>query len=159
MQVHQSFGVFPDIKTKALSGKVLQFPQDLAGRATLLVLVFEDRGIYENAQNQANAWASYWEGHLRSQKIDFYEIPMMSAKYVWLRWYIDGAMRAGIPRQKHANIACFYGHKEKYANVLGIRDLSQAHVFLLDAQGYIRGQVSSYPDSKTVQDLVKGYFE
>lgn len=138
--------VFPRLQAKTLAGNKPAFPYSIKGKKSFFVLAFEDRGEYQNCQYQANVWAAFWEQSLQPQGVVFYEIPMMSGKYGWISWWVDSGMRSGIDKAKHDQVACFYGDKAQYMEILSIHDLSQAHVFLLDAAGVIAGRASGLPE-------------
>jgi hypothetical protein len=137
---------FPNLEAKTLAKRKIIFPSEVKGQKAFLVLVFEDGGVYENAQNQADKWAKYWEDNLKGRDVVFYEIPMMSGKYGLVSFWINAGMRSGIAQEKHDAVACFYGDKSVYARLLGVSDLSQAYVFLLDENGNMRCKESGLPD-------------
>jgi hypothetical protein len=121
-----------------------------------LVLAFEDRGAYESCQQQADRWAAWWEQSLASRQVAFYELPMMSGKYALASFWIDAGMRSGIPPIKHGNVACFYGDKGRHMRLLGISDLSQAHVFLLDEARRILARASGLPSPASIRTIEAG---
>lgn len=144
---------FPLIKARTLAKRTILFPRDLEGEKVLIVMVFEDKGRYQKAQSEALQWQALWEGELHNS-IDFYEIPMMSAKYRWIRWWADAGMRSGIPKGKWDHIACFYGDKFNYVNKLNVADLSEAQIFLLGTQGEILFRESG-PLTNEKENLLK----
>jgi hypothetical protein len=154
MQQPTSTAVFPVLPAKTLAGRKLTFPDATKGKKSFLVLAFEDKGAYENCQQQAELWATFWDKHMKEAGIDFYEIPMMSGKYKWVSFWVDSGMRAGIDKQKHDNVACFYGDKSQYINALNISDLSQAHVFLLNDAGEITARASGAPNETSMNVLL-----
>lgn len=116
--------------------------------------VFEDGGAYKEAQSQADGWAKFWEDKLKKRGIDFYEIPMMSGKYKWLRIWVDRGMRSDIPKEKHDNVACFYGDKQKYMQLLGITALRKAHVLLIDENGKILVQQEGEVQETSMKEFI-----
>ncbi|MDX1958839.1 MAG: hypothetical protein SFU98_09710 [Leptospiraceae bacterium] len=145
---------FPKLEAKTLAGRKVSFPEVTKGKKSFLVLAFEDKGEYENCQAQADKWARFWETNLKKKDIVFYEVPMMSGKYSWISFWVDSGMRSGIDKAKHDAVACYYGDKEKYITRLGIKNLRNAYVFLLDEEGNILitedGEIN---DSKTEKIL------
>ena len=137
---------FPRLEATTLAGRSIVFPDSLYGSPSMVVMVFEDFGRYVKPQLQANEWVALWENELKDQGIVFYEIPMISAGYKVGSHWIDNSMRAGIPSGKHDNIATYYGRKKRYKRKLGLQSLSDAHVFLLDAEGRIVSSVSGPPE-------------
>ncbi len=151
MEQTSNISDFPTLDAKTLAGRKVTFPEVTKGKKSFLVLAFEDKGAYENCQKQATEWAEFWEKNLKEAQVEFYEIPMMSGKYKWVRFWVDGGMRSGIDKGKHDNVACFYGDKSKYMNLLNINDLSQAHVFLIDTEGGILSRASGAPNEETMK--------
>ena len=128
---------FPQLTAKTLARRKINLPNDIKGTLTLLVLAFDDHGEYKEVSSQADTWTKFWEDNLKQKGVGFYEIPMMSGKYKWVSMWINSGMRGGIPKEKHDNVACFYGDKEKYLKLFGITELRKAHVFLIDKEGKI----------------------
>ncbi len=149
-----SMKVFPELKAKTLAGRDVVFPAALKSKYTFLVLAFEDKGKYEEAQNQANIWASFWKDNLASKGVAFYEVPMMSGKYKWVSLWVDSGMRSGIAKEQHDQVACFYGDKSAYTSVLEIDDLSKAYGFLLNQEGEILFKVYGLPSDAVLKKLV-----
>jgi hypothetical protein len=82
----------------------------------------------------------------------FYEVPMISAGYKFMRFMIDGGMRAGIPDKKHRHVVTMYGDVEKYTQALNI-DPRFGHAFLLDRDGMIRWQGTGFATKEMLADL------
>ena len=133
---------FPRIDTKTLAGSELSFPKITIGKKVLLLLVFENRGNYQEAQAQANQWISSWNKDPQTRQIALYEIPMMGRFYRISQSWIDQILRGPHNQAHHDSIACYYGSRKKYIRVLNIEQLDQAHLFLLNEQGLILHQVS-----------------
>lgn len=145
---------FPEIKTKTLSGRTLRIPSDLTAEKTLLVLVFEDSGKYEEPQGQATKWLELYEKELKPVGFACYELPMMSGKYRLMSFIIDSGMRSGIPPGRHDQVASFYGDKKRYMEKLGIYDLRRTYVYLIDKQGEILFKTSGEPKEAHLKQLL-----
>ena len=145
---------FPEIKTKTLSGQKLTIPAELGPQMTLLILVFEDGGKYEEPHSQATKWLQLYDTKLKNKGIDCYELPMMSGKYRLMSFIIDSGMRSGIPPEKHNKVASFYGDKKKYMEELGIYDLRRAYVYLLDENGEIVFAANGEPKDSHLSEVL-----
>lgn len=129
---------FPTLTANLLSNdQEVTFPDFLQGKKAMIALVFEKRGDYKQAQGQADNWRSFWSTELQEQGVDFYEVPMMSGIYWVGSSFINSGMRSGLDQTLHDKVACFYGKKMKYAEELGISDISQCYVCVLDENGNI----------------------
>ena len=142
---------FPQIKATTLAGDEITFPDSTLGSPSFIVIVFEEMGRYVKQQKQADRWAAIWESELSNQGVTFYEIPALASGWKIMSRSIDNWMRAGIPPQKHSNVATYYGPKKPYMKKLGITDMSEAHVFFLDEQGRIIARASGDADPEKVQ--------
>ena len=142
---------FPDISVKTLKGEKLEIPAGLKTEKTLLILVFEDGGRYEEPQAQAAKWIQWFEENFK--EADYLELAMMSRKYRLMSFIIDSGMRSGIPQERHENVAAFYGDKRKYMQDLGIYDLRRAYVYLLGHDGKILFKTSGEPKDDHLGEL------
>ena len=150
-------GMFPELPVKTLARRKMNLPHDIKGKLTLLVLAFDDHGEYKEVAAQSDTWTKFWEDNLKQKGVGYYEIPMLSSKYKWVSWWINGGMRSGIPKEKHDNVACFYGDKEKYLKAFGISELRKAHVFLIDKDGkilmYQKG-LATAPATEKIKEII-----
>ncbi len=128
---------FPSLTADLLSGDEVTFPDFLAGKKVMITLVFEEGGDYKPALAESDNWQQFWREELKGKGIDFYNIPMMSGIYWVGSSLINGGMRKGIDENMHNKVACFYGDKMKYAEALGITDLSKCYVCLIDEKGNV----------------------
>ena len=115
----------------------MTFPDSLVGQKVFITVVFSKGGQYQKAQNQSLGWQGFWQSELKDQGIPFYEIPMVSAGYRIMSGVLDGWMRDGIDPALHDFVATHYGSKQKYADALGVTDLTDCYVCLLDEEGNI----------------------
>ena len=115
----------------------------------MITLVFEEGGDYKPALAESDKWQQFWQEELKGKGIGFYNIPMMSGIYWVGSALINGGMRKGIDESLHNKVACFYGDKMNYAEVLGITDLSKCYICLIDEKGkIIASQIGGFTDVK-----------
>lgn len=148
---------FPSLKATLLTGKSIHFPNDVKGKLVFLTLAFDDNGEYKDQQKQSEEWQSFWQDSLSHKGVDFYEIPMMSGKYWFIRFFIDGGMRRGIDPNLHKSVACFYGNKEKYADLLALKSYKNIVSCLLDQQGNILSIQYGYPNETSKQGFMNAF--
>jgi len=129
--------VFPTLTGDLLSGGKATFPEYAKGQIALIVFVYEDQGNYQQAQNQSLIWQNYWRDNLAGQHIGFYEIPMIRSGYKFMSFLTDRWMRQGIPTNFHDKVVTVYGKKREIAEVLGIENIRDCFVCLVDEEGYI----------------------
>ncbi len=128
---------FPTLEAKLLSGERVTFPDVAKGQVAFISMVFEKRGKYMKPQLQSNAWQVFWQDSLQDKGIPFYEIPMMSGGFWLASGWINSGMRSGLDAEMQRKVACFYGAKLKYAEVLNIEDITECYVCVLDESGKI----------------------
>ena len=148
---------FPTINAELLSNEKVTFPDFLKGKKVMISIVFEKWGAYMKPQLQSNDWQTFWANELQPRGIDFYEIPMMSGAYKIGKSYFDSAMRSELPKATHEKIACFYGNKMKYAKALGIDDISECFICIIDEEGNILISTMGAPSPQKKAKLLSSF--
>ena len=139
---------FPEITAESLAKTRETIPDSAHGKITLVAVAF-----LRESQGQLDAWLGpFIERFGGKEGFMFYEVPMINVGYLFMRYMIDGGMRAGIPSNKHKHVVTMYGNVEKYTKELNI-DPRYGHAFLLDREGIIRFQGQSYPNPETLKEL------
>lgn len=146
---------FPELSAQLLSGEKVLFPDFIKGKKVFITMVFEKGGAYMKPQNQSNKWQDFWKEELKAYGIEFIEIPMMSSIYWIGASWINSGMRSGIPKVLHKNIACFYGNKMKYANLLQIEDISECYACIVNEEGQILAQVHGAINEEKKRTLLR----
>jgi hypothetical protein len=146
--VHLIGKLFPPILAKTLSGQKINFPDDVMGKFSVLVLAFEGK-----TQSQADSWTSAVSQKYPQNEINYYEIPMISGNYGLVSGFIDGGMRAGVDQKLHKSVATYYGELEWYKTFLNIVVTDQVYVFLLDKDGKIVATQKGLCDPKKAYNL------
>jgi hypothetical protein len=139
---------FPEVTAESLAGTRESIPESARGKVTLVTVAF-----LRESQSQLDSWLGPFEQKFgNSEGFTFYEIPMISSGYKFMRFIIDGGMRGGIPQQKHKNVVTMYGDVEKYMDALQL-DPRYGYAFLLDREGIIRFQGQSFATPETMKEL------
>jgi hypothetical protein len=123
---------FPDIKTVSLAGDTISIPRDTQGKYTLLCFAF-----VQKAQSLVDTWTFPILEKYPSDEIHYYEIPMLAGGYKFVRGFIDGGMKRGVPQNLHRHVATYYGPLNKYKSDLNMPDSNTVYLFLLDKNGVI----------------------
>jgi hypothetical protein len=140
---------FPVVAGPNLAGEQEVIPDAAAGRVTLVTVAF----LREN-QGQLDSWLNpFVEAFGGREGFMFYEVPMIASGYRFMRFVIDGGMRAGLPKAKHRHVVTMYGDVESYSAALQI-DPRYGHAFLLDREGIIRWQAQGYATDQTRKDML-----
>ncbi len=139
---------FPEVTAKTLDGNKVTVPDEARGKVTLIAVAF----LREN-QSQLDSWLNpFYEKFGSRDDIMFYEIPMISGGYRFMRPIIDGGMRGGLPKFKHKHVVTMYGDVEQYIQALSL-DPRSGYAFLLDREGSIRWQEKGFATDHTLQSL------
>lgn len=127
--------IFPTVAADSLAGEREEIPKSASGKITLVVVAF----LREN-QGQLDSWLEPFIARYGTRDdVTFYEVPMISSGYKFMRFVIDGGMRAGLPKEKHPHVVTMYGDVEHYLSALNL-DPRFGYAFLLDREGTIRWQ-------------------
>lgn len=139
---------FPEVSANTLEKKPAVIPDDARGKVTLVTVAF----LREN-QAQLDSWLTpFYEKFGRRDGFMFYEVPMISGGYKFMRPVIDGGMRAGLPDFKHKHVVTMYGDVENYTKTLQL-DPQKGHAFLLDKDGIIRWQGQGFAAPETLEEI------
>ena len=139
---------FPVVKAKTLAGQETTVPDDAAGKVTLVCVAF-----LRETQSQLDSWLNpFYEKFGSRTDIMFYEVPMISGGYKFMKPIIDGGMRGGLPEFKHKHVVTMYGDVQSYVQTLSL-DPTNGHAFLLDREGSIRWQNEGFSNAETLASL------
>jgi hypothetical protein len=143
---------FPKVKGSNLNGDSYNLPKDLKGTFNIIIIAFrrEQTEILEGWATALDAVVS------KDQPVEYYELPVLSASYSPLRWWIDGGMRAGIVDQKSRDrTITLYTNKSKFKNQMGIPDEETVYVFLIDKEGNIFWRTEGNVSQQKISELQK----
>jgi hypothetical protein len=129
--------MFPRLTARDLEGRTVTIPDDLSGAVNLVVLAFQREQQYP-IESWMPHFARLEEAHAG---LEVWEVPALSRSYRIWRGAIDGGMRAGIPDpviRRHTLTA--YLRLRDLQQQLGLADLDDIHLYLLDETGSIRWQ-------------------
>ena len=139
---------FPEVTAESLAKTRESIPESAKGKVTLVVVAF-----LQQSQPQLDSWLGpFAERFGGKDGFTFYEVPMISSGYRFMRIIIDSGMRGGIPREKHKNVVTMYGDVEKYMKELNL-EARFGYAFLLDKEGIIRWQGQGFATPESLKEL------
>lgn len=139
---------FPNVTADSLAGTKESIPESCRGKVTLVGVAF-----LRESQSQLDSWLNpFYEKFGSRDGFMFYEIPMISSGYKFMKFVIDGGMRGGIPSFKHKHVVTMYGDVEKYLTALHL-DPRYGYAFLLDREGSIAFQAQGSATGQSLQEL------
>ena len=139
---------FPEIIAESLAKTRESIPESAKGKVALISVAF-----LRESQPQLDSWLEpFTEKYGSTQGFTFYEVPMISSGYKFMRFVIDNGMRGGIPKEKHKNVVTMYGDVEKYMNELNL-EARYGYAFLLDKDGIIQWQGQGFSSPESLKEL------
>ncbi len=148
-QVNPNIGKrFPEVTAESLAKTSESIPESAKGKVALIVVAF-----LQQSQPQLDSWLGpFAERFGGKEGFTFYEVPMISSGYKFMRLLIDSGMRGGIPKEKHKNVVTMYGDVEKYMKELNL-EARFGYAFLLDKEGIIRWQGKGFATPESLKEL------
>ena len=139
---------FPEVSAQSLAKTSESIPGSARGKVTLVVVAF-----LRESQAQLDSWLAPFVQQFGDKKeFTFYEVPMISSGYKFMRFIIDNGMRAGLPEKKHKHVVTMYGDVQRYTDELGL-DPRSGYAFLLDKEGIIRWEGKGFAEAEALKDL------
>ncbi len=139
---------FPEVTAESLAKVQESIPDSCRGKVTLIAVAF----LREN-QSQLDSWLEPFIKKFGGQEnFTFYEVPMISSGYKFMRFIIDNGMRGGLPEFKHKHVVTIYGDVQSYIDALNL-DPRLGYAFLLDTKGIIRWQGQGFSTQETLDEL------
>jgi hypothetical protein len=139
---------FPEVTAESLAKTRESIPEVAKGKITLIAVAF-----LQQSQPQLDSWLGPFEEKFGNKEgFTFYEVPMISSGYKFMKFVIDSGMRGGIPKYKHKNVVTMYGDVEKYMTELNL-EARYGYAFLLDKEGIIRWQGQGFSTPEVLKEL------
>lgn len=128
---------FPKMTARDLEGRTVEIPDGLSGAVNLVVLAFQ-----RDHQQPIETWLPHF---VRLEEmypgLEVWEVPALSRGYRIWRGVIDGGMRAGIPDSNvRRHTLTSYLDLRDLQRALGLPDLGDIHLYLVDRSGSVRWQ-------------------
>jgi hypothetical protein len=130
---------FPSVEGKDLNDRSLSLPADFAAPASLVFVAFE-----RSQQEEVDTWKPFVTEMQRLRPgLRFYELPAIGKGYTWLRGFIDGGMRSGIPDPDlRASTVTLYIDVAPFVKALGIESTKKIAAFVVAPSGEILARSS-----------------
>lgn len=143
---------FPAVTGRSLTGRTYHLPADFEGEPNLVLVAFKRRQQVD---------VDTWTPHLRAlaarhSNLRVYELPTLGHGYRWMRGFIDGGMRRGIPDSTvRAATITLYIDKTPFRDTLGIADENRIRVLLVNRTGRILWRAEGPCTAEAEADLEK----
>lgn len=123
----------PALTGEYLTGRKAVLPEAAKGKTALLAL-----GFTYDSRFAVEAWVARFRKEFgRSQHLTFYEIPMIGGMARMGRWFIDGGMRRGTPKDLHENVVTVYGGTDPWKRRVAFKNEDDAYLVLLNPGGVV----------------------
>lgn len=121
----------PTLRGAYLTGRAAVLPDAAQGRVALLLLGFTYQSRFD-----VEAWAGRFRDQFgASQRVTFYEIPMIGGMARLGKWFIDSGMRRGTPKADYEHVITVYGATESWKQRVG--NGNTAYLIVLDRDGNV----------------------
>lgn len=147
---------FPRVHGANLEGRPFALPDDFEGTINLVLIAFR-----REQQGAIDTWIPTARRLRRSHPgFRSYELPTISRSVPLARWWLDGAMRVGIPDQEaRATTITLYLNKRAFRETLGLPSEQTTYALLVDRAGQILWRAEGrWTEAKgsTLEQLVEG---
>ena len=124
----------PLLEGNYLTGAQVRLPAASQGKIALLALGF----TYESRYS-VEAWSERFAAEfVKARDVTYYEVPLIGGMGRLARWFIDGGMRRGTPKERYENVITVYGGVDAWKQRVGYKQPKDAYLILIDRQGTIR---------------------
>ena len=139
---------FPPFTVEDLNGRSLSFPAQLPGAPTIVFIAYKQR-----QQDDINAWVNAL-GLQETGGPAWIELPVVGRGAALMRPIIDNGMRSGIPSpEMRARTFTVYSSRRAFNTALGITDLRQIYVAVVEPNGTIRALIEGNVDATKVAQV------
>ncbi|MEM9492204.1 MAG: hypothetical protein AAGC55_23860 [Myxococcota bacterium] len=141
---------FPGYTAADLNGRTVKLPGQAPGQPTLMLVAFKQR-----QQALVDGWLAAVEPVLAEfPGLDYTELPVIRQLNQMSRWYLDRAMRRGIPETyRRARVVTLYVDKERFRSQLDIPHEDTVYLFLVEQGGGILWRSSGQPSDGAVREM------
>jgi hypothetical protein len=122
----------PTFRGEALDDRVVKFPEEIRGRAHLLLVAY-----VQEAQFDVDRWVL---GVLQAKApVNVLELPTIASLGARLaKGFINRGMQQGIPKEDWASVVTVYGDAEVLRSYVGEIPGNNACAMLVDSEGVVR---------------------
>lgn len=144
--------VFPAVEGRDLKMNARALPNAFDGKRNLVLVAFQ-----RWQQSEVDTWIEP-AGRIaaRDPGFRFFEVPALGAGYSWMRGFIDGGMRRGVPDPAaRARTITLYLDKVPFRRALAIADETHITALLLDERGRVIWRTTGPADDPKIRELEK----
>ncbi|XP_065827990.1 uncharacterized protein [Oscarella lobularis] len=147
----QTSDKFPSLTGSTLSGRTIQFPNDMIGKTTVVLVSL--RGI---GQTMCDRYRNALESEPR-QGVQVFEIVLLESRlYRWIQFWIERNLRKSIrPQERQDRFMCTGENTERLKESLPIENVLLGHSFLVDNDGLVRWKAHGVPTERETKSLIQ----
>ncbi len=142
--------MFPRVHGVNLERRSFTLPDDFDGERNLVLIAFK-----REQQDQIDTWIATAQ-RLAQEHTDFryYELPTVSRSVPLARWWLDSAMRAGIPdRAARDATITLYLDKGAFRDALQLPDEDKIYVLLVARTGRVFWRTEGVATDEKAREL------
>ncbi len=126
--------MFPRVRAANLERRPFVLPDDFEGERNLVLIAFQ-----REQQSDIDTWIPIAQRQMqRRPDVRYYELPTISRSIPFARWWLDEAMRAGIPdRVARENTITLYLDKAAFRRALQLPREDTIYALVVDRAGRV----------------------
>jgi hypothetical protein len=145
---------FPSISGIDLHGKKQQLPTAFSGEYNIIAIGFE-----REHQEPIDTWINYFnKNNFLSDKIKFYEVPLIYELSKFSRTWVNNGMRFGIPsNEARQRTITVYTNRQEFTKILQMKE-DRIYILVLNKSGKILWRTEGYAsvsNTKSIEEFFK----
>jgi hypothetical protein len=145
-------GRFPSVEGTNLEGEHFKLPSDFKGKLNVVLVAFK-----REQQADVDTWMPFLKTVGESRRdLRVYELPTLGRRYRFMRSFIDGGMRGGIPDAAvRAATITLYIDKTPFRESLQLHDEDRIYALLVDQKGAVLWRAEGRFDERMGVELAR----
>ena len=124
----------PEVHAQLLTGTPVNFPNDLTGKASVLVI-----GFSQDSREQVAAWGQRLAPDYHGVRdVAYYELAEIEGAPRILRGYIVKKIKEGVPQRAYPHFVAVTDHESEWKAAIHFQAKDEAYVVLLDPEGHVQ---------------------
>ena len=147
-----TLGHFPRVEGSNLEGEHVALPADFKGALNVVFVAFK-----REQQGDVDSWMPFLKSMaVPRPRLRTYELPVLGRGYRFMRSFIDGGMRRGIPDAAvRAATITLYIDKARFREALSLPDEDRIYILLVDQQGRVQWRTDGRFDERAGAELIR----
>lgn len=147
-------GKIPEVRGTSFANQPVNLPQDLKGKAGILVV-----GFTQGSRDALTAWgkrlaADYYD----SPAVAYYELPVLAGVPRLMRGFVTGRIRSSVPERGRVHFVPILENEAAWKALTQYKSGDDAYVLVVDGSGIVKWQTHA-TFSEGIYATMKGQVE